>query len=105
MNSEDRNNEREASDGRSSVWENLVGDTSSGTGYRYETRHTRLEQVADLASDVSTILVATTVLDTALDVAGSNLNLWGTELPVGGDEAAGPVGAIATGLLGSIFSA
>lgn len=89
-----------------SAWAELMaehGHASDAT--LHNSRHTMLDHVTDLTTSVADIYVTTAIIDTMLDVPGSGLNLFGTELPTDDGEGLAATAGLASGLLGSIFSA
>ena len=92
-------------DARSDVWAELMAQHGhSSDACRHESRHTKLDHTVNLLSGSVELLAVATILDTALNVPVSGLNLYGTDLPVGGDGASEATTSIASGILGSIFA-
>jgi hypothetical protein len=92
-------------DGRSDVWDELMAEHGqSPDAYRHQSSHDKWDYTTNLVAGVTEAVAVGVILDTALNVPGSGLNLYGTPMP-GAEEAVGGATEVATGLLGSIFNA
>lgn len=93
-------------DGRSDVWEELVSKHGNHPGHsavRHASSHTKVDHLVDIGVGVAETLAITTILDTALDVPGSGLNLLGSEMPTGDADDIEGTADFASGVFDSIF--
>ena len=88
------------------AWAELMVEHGHSTSScPHKSRHAVLDNVVDLTTTVADVWVTTAILDTMLDTRGSSMNFLGTEMPTGDGEGAAAAAGVATGILGSIFSA
>ena len=93
-------------DGRSDTWEQLVasGDGRDGT-YAHQSRHAKRVDVGEVVGDLADVVVATAIVDTALNIQVSNANYrdaLGVEDTEGAHDLAAGFGA---GIVGTLFGA
>ena len=88
------------------VWEELVSSHGRSDGaYAHNSRHAKSYAAGQVVGDVAEVVVATAILDTALNTQGSNAN-YRDALGIEDSESAHDLASgLGAGIVGSIFGA
>lgn len=92
------------SDGRSDTWEQLVASRDGRDGaYSHQSRHAKRVDAGEVVGDLADVVVATAIVDTALNIQGSNANYRDT-LGIEDTESAHDLAAgFGAGIVGTLF--